>query len=202
MNSLFEAALEVQRFFEEKRWLFCFIGGLSVIRWGEPVATQDVDANVLTGFGGEEKYVGEILGRFSERVPDAAGFALHHRVLLVRSTNGIAVDIALGAIPFEELLVERSSAFAFLPGVELRTCSAEDLVVLKVFAARTKDWAAVEGILARQGDVLDWNHIVKQLGPLCELKGQPELLERLLQLRERGGRAHPTRPSGPGSVRR
>jgi len=48
---------------------------------------------------------------------------------------------------------ERASAFEFEPGVLVRTCSAEDLVVLKVFAGRPQDWIDVEGTIVRQGRI-------------------------------------------------
>lgn len=47
MNPIFAAALEVQAFCRERGWRFCFIGGLTVQRWGEPRLTQDVDMTLL-----------------------------------------------------------------------------------------------------------------------------------------------------------
>lgn len=57
MNPLLATAVELQRFFEERRWSFCIIGGIALQRWGEPRVTQDADATLLTGFGGEGKFV-------------------------------------------------------------------------------------------------------------------------------------------------
>ena len=79
----------------------------------------------------------------------------------------------------EEQMMERSSAFRFGPGVWLNTSSAEDLMILKAFAGRPKDWAAVEGVLSRQLEQLGWAYIEEHLRPLCELKGEPEAVERL-----------------------
>jgi hypothetical protein len=76
-----------------------------------------------------------------------------------------------------------SSPFAFAPNLVLQTCSAEDLVVLKAFADRPKDWAALRGVLLRQAGVLDWAYIEEKLAPLCEMKEEPELLERLMEMR-------------------
>jgi len=183
VNGIFEAALEIQRFCTERRWRFAMIGGVAVIRWGEPQATQDVDLCLLTGFGGESAFVEEILGEFAGRIRDADRFALESRVLLVSASNGVPIDVALAGIPFEEELIRRASYYDFLPEVCLRTCSAEDLVVLKAFAGRAKDWATVEGILARQKDALDWSYIEKHLPALCELKDEPEAVAHLMHLR-------------------
>jgi hypothetical protein len=187
MNELYEAALEVQSFMQERGWRFCIIGGLAVVRWGRPRATQDVDITLLTGFGGEELYVEALLSRFEPRVADAAAFALQNGVLLASASNGVPVDVALGGLPFEEGVVRRATPFEFAPDVSLITCSAEDLVVLKAFAGRGQDWVDVEGVVIRQTGALDWDYIIEQLEPLCELKGEPEILHRLEQLRKAAG---------------
>jgi hypothetical protein len=71
----------------------------------------------------------------------------------------------------------------FPPDVPLRTCSAEDLIVLKAFADRAKDWLDIEGILIRQLAELDWAYVRAQLTPLAELKDAPELVDKLEQKR-------------------
>ena len=68
---------------------------------------------------------------------------------------------------------------ARISDVSLRTCSAEDLVVLKAFAGRGQDWVDVERIIVRQTGKLDWNYIREQLQPLAELKEAPEILNQL-----------------------
>ena len=60
----------------------------------------------------------------------------------------------------------------------LKTCSAEDLVVLKAFAARDKDWADIHSILLRQKGKLDVGYIRENLSPLCELKSAPEIMTK------------------------
>ena len=179
MNPIFAAALELQDFCARHAWRFCFIGGIAVQRWSEPRLTQDVELSLLTGFGSEARYVDLLLGSFSGRRPDAREFALKHRVLLLESVSGIPLDVALGAMPFEARAVERSSVFAVGAGASLQTCSAEDLVVLKVLAGREKDWLDVEGVVLRQGESLDTELVFRELEPLLELKEAPDAAIRL-----------------------
>ena len=179
LNPLYQAALEIQGFFEQKNWRFAFTGGLAHLRWGQHRTTDDVDGTLLTLFRDEEKIVKSILEQFTPRIADAETFALTRRVLLLNASNGVGVDISLGGLPFEERMVERSSLFTFGDGVVLRTCSAEDLIVFKAFAARDKDWADVRTILERQKGKLDTDYIFENLHPLCELKEAPEIEERL-----------------------
>lgn len=183
MNDVIQAAAELQSVCVAQDWHYCFIGGLAVQRWGEPRQTVDVDLTLLTGFGGEDSYIQKLLIEFESRIPDAASFARERRVLLLRSKKGVGLDVALGGLPFEELLIQRSSFFDYPPHTSLRTCSAEDLIVLKSFAGRSQDWVDVERIIIRQTGQLDWDYIYEQLGPLAELKGAPEILDQLTQRR-------------------
>jgi hypothetical protein len=185
VNEVLKAAQDVQNFCQRNNWKFCIIGGLALIRWGEPRETVDVDVTLLTGFGNEEPFIKAVLDEFTPRLSDPAEFAQANRVLLVRATNGVGLDIALGALPFEENAIRRSNLFEYAPGVRLHTCAAEDLIVFKAFAARPKDWSDIEGVLIRQGAKLDWKYVLTQLEPLVELKSAPEILEQLEQLRKK-----------------
>jgi len=179
VNPIFGAAHEVERACGAHGWRFCFIGGLAVQRWGEPRLTQDVDLTLLTGFGGEETFVDGLLEVLAPRLSDARAFALSNRVLLLEASNGVPVDVSLGAMPFEERAIERASAFAVGDGVTLTTCSAEDLVVHKAFAGRDKDWLDIDGIVRRQGAKLDRALIVSELDPLLNLRDDRAPAERL-----------------------
>ena len=179
MNPIFAAALEVQTFCRARRWKFCFIGALAVQRWGEPRLTLDVDLTVVTTFGAEEPYVTAFLNYFDGRIVDAREFALQNRVVLLQSSSGVPIDVALGAMPFEQRAADRATDFAVQEGVALTTCSAEDLVILKAFAGREKDWLDIEGIAIRQAGRLDENLIWRELTPLLELKDAPEAAARL-----------------------
>lgn len=170
MKTLLESAKLIENFILERGWSFCFIGGLAVQRWGR---------NRLTD---EELYISELLKAFKGRRDDAAEFAMISRVVLLEDSSGIGIDISLGAMPFEEVAVARATSYEFLPGISLRTCSAEDLIVFKCFADRLQDWADVEGILEGHIDELDFIHIENQLTPLVELKEEPEIMEKYFKL--------------------
>jgi hypothetical protein len=146
--------------------------------------TRDVDLTLLTGFGDEYRYVEKLIARFEPRIADATAFALRNRVLLLRSSSGVGIDISLAALPFEHLVVERASDHEMVSGVSLRTCSAEDLLVLKLFASRGIDLRDAEGIAVRHGSSLDWRYVEEQLVPLSEVKEEPEILRQLERVRK------------------
>jgi len=150
MKSLFRAAADLEAFLIERRWQYCFIGGIALQRWGQPRLTNDIDLTILAG-----------------------------------SRDGIPIDVALGGIDFEQRAVSRATRFEFVPGVSLLTCSAEDLIVLKAFANRPRDWADVETIVTRQQNRLDSDYLFGQLEPLCQIKGAPEIVDQLRRLMTR-----------------
>jgi hypothetical protein len=115
-------------------------------------------------------------------------------VLLARTRDGVEVDIALGALPFEERTINRASVWEVRRNVVLTTCSAEDLVVHKVFAGRGVDWGDVERVLIRQHGKLDWKLIRSELKPLLDLKCEPEALDKLEELAETVERRLRTKP--------
>ncbi|MGF1679157.1 MAG: hypothetical protein ACFCUX_08190 [Candidatus Methylacidiphilales bacterium] len=183
-SRILEAAFDLQTFCEGRGWRCCLIGGLAVQRWGQVRATQDADLTLLTGFGEEEKFIDPLLEEFIPRRDEAREFALKYRVLTVRTKTGVPLDIAMGALPFEEHSIQRSSIWDLSSRYHLRTCSAEDLIIHKVFAGRDIDWVDVRGILVTQGNKLNFKLIQKELTPLLELKVDTEALPRFEKLRQ------------------
>lgn len=114
-----------------------------------------------------------------QRVVDARGW---RSCIIGARQIGHSHRHCAGGIPFEEEIIDRASEYEYVPGIRLRTVSAEDLIVLKAFANRRHDWSDIAGIVARQL-VLDWAEIVARLSPLAELKGEPAILVELERVR-------------------
>jgi len=178
-DDLFSAALAVQTALAQRGWKFCFIGGLAVQHWGRPRVTDVIDLTLLTGFGGEEDFISELLQHYPSRIEQPMQFALRNRVLLLRTPAGFGLDVALGALDFEESAVARAANVELLPGLSLRLCTAEDLIVMKTFADRPLDWEDVVSVARRQRQRLDWTYVYAQLEPLAALKEAPDLVVRL-----------------------
>jgi len=183
LENLFRSAVALERRWREHEFEFCFIGGIAVQRWGEPRNTRDLDLTLMTGFGQEQPFLDAVLDELAPRRPDAREFALLNRVLLVRDEFGVPIDISLGAMPFEERTVRRSSSWFIDETNSITTCSASDLIVHKAFASRVTDWHDIRGIIVRSQQQLDWKTIEYELAPLAELKASPEILSRLNDLR-------------------
>ncbi len=175
----------MQDFCQSRRWQFCFIGGVALQRWGNPRLTVDVDLTLFTGFRSELEIIDDILKEFESRVEDARKFAIENRVLLLLAKNKTAIDMSLAGFPYEQLVCQRATEYHYPKSATLRTCSAEDLIVLKAFADRGQDWVDVDGVIARNiKKKLDWSYIMQHLTELCQLKESPEIVSKLQKLRD------------------
>ncbi len=186
MNPVFRAAFDLQEFVRDCGWPFCLIGGIVVARWGVERMTSDADMTVLTHIEHDERCIADLTGKFALWFPDSLQIARHSRVLFLKHENGVRMDVALGTMDFEERAIERASWWDSGKGVRLFTCSAEDLIVHKAYAARDQDWADVERVLSAQGAKLNVPQILSELEPLTLLKeddGIVRKLEHLLKIR-------------------
>lgn len=182
MNSLLKAAANVCRILTELEPEFCVIGGIALQRWGEPRTTNDIDVSTFVGFGAETEAVTELLSHFKPRFEDTVEFSQANRIALLKTNDDIGIDVSLGALPFELRVIERSSWWNVPEHGQIKTCSVEDLIVLKAFASRPQDWIDIEGVIIRQGRALNQELIMTELAPLTELKEEPEILEQLQEL--------------------
>ena len=173
VNALLDAAVGIQNLLDRLGWRYCIIGGIALLRWGDARLTRDVDLALLTGFGREDEFTIPLLD---------AGYVGRNRVLLVTAPNGVPVDISLAALPFEARAVDRATHFEFAPGCSLKTCSAEDLLVFKLFAFRPQDLVDVESVASKWGPSLDWDYVEENLAPLAELKETPAIMRKLAGL--------------------
>ncbi len=80
-------------------------------------------------------------------------------------------------------MIHRAEYKEYLPDISLKICTAEDLIVLKAFADRDKDWNDIKTVIIKQ-DKLNWRYINEQLAPLVELKYAPEILTKLEKLKQ------------------
>jgi hypothetical protein len=182
VNDVFRAAAELQEFCERQHWRFCFIGGIALQRWADPRQTVDADLTLVTGFGEEQTFVDSLLSAFRPRTEGEREDAIHRRVALLFSSEEIALGVALGTLPFEENSVQRASRWQLDDRHSLITCSADDLIVHKAFAARDLDWADVRSIVLRQGRKLNVDQIWSELRPLSAAKEEPEILTKLQRI--------------------
>lgn len=175
MNEQERAAWELDGFLARRNVPYVIIGGLAVRQWGEPRFTQDVDVTAAFPLEDPMPLLQELVAHFPARLPDAVDFARRNRVLLVRASNGVALDISLGLPGYEEEVMARAVDWKLEPGKVLRLCSAEDLIIHKAVAGRPQDLRDIESIVYRQGESLNVVIIRRWLETFAEVLTQPDL---------------------------
>lgn len=153
------------------------IGGVAASLLGRPRVTRDIGALV---FLEESKWAtflatGLTCG-FVPRLADAVAFAHQARVLLVRhEASGIDLDIAFGALPFEEEAVKHT-IWRDVAGIQIPLPLPEDLLIMKAVAHRPRDLADIEAILAAQPQI-DLRRVRRWIGEFAAALEMPALLQ-------------------------
>lgn len=155
------------------------IGGVAAGILGRPRVTGDVDALLLLDISDAGSFLaaGSRFG-FSPRFPDALAFAARRRVLLaVHDATGLTVDLSLGATPFEKESISRAT-LRTVAGVSFPVITAEDLIVMKALARRTRDVADIEAVLDAHPE-LDLERVRYWVGEFATVLEAPEILDDL-----------------------
>ena len=155
------------------------VGGVAASIQSEPRLTRDVDAVVLLGGRSLEEFLKDG-ARFGivPRLSDALKFARRNRILLlVHGSSSINLDVALGAMPFEEEMISRANVVE-INGVSIPVASPEDLIVMKALPLRPVDARDITS-LVRMFPNLDKDRVRRWVREFAEVMEMPEIAERL-----------------------
>jgi hypothetical protein len=146
--TLLAALADVMKWLDASQIPSMVIGGVAASMLGRARLTQDVDALVLIP---EIEWANAISTAADHgivpRIDGPLQFARRSRMLLLTHTaSQIDIDIALGALSFEQQALERAQVHD-THGIRLRLPSVEDLLIMKAFAHRPKDMEDIKGLL-------------------------------------------------------
>jgi hypothetical protein len=161
-------------------------GAQAVLHWGRPRFTTDIDVTAQLGPTDTGRLIASMgEAGFALRVEGTKAFIEQTQVVpFLHTASQWPLDLVLGGPGLEEEFLERAVTVEVAPGLLVRVISAEDLIVTKVLAGRSKDLDDVRGILVAQGASLDVNAIRVTLAMLEEALGVSDLLavfDRLCQ---------------------
>lgn len=166
---------------EERGYRYAVIGGIALSQWGVARYTHDVDLKVLVPNLDFDSVRADLRAAFPvrarEHVPEIP-------FIVAVNIDGIIVDFLLTLPGYEEQIIERAVQ-RDLGGWSVWICSAEDLIIQKVVAGRSKDWPDVEALLIEQYGRLDQAYIQDWLEQFAEALENPELLKQYQRLVER-----------------
>lgn len=98
-------------------------------------------------------------------------------LLLSHIETGVAVDVSLGVLPFEEEMIARSKLHV-IGELSLRLPTPEDLVILKAVAHRPKDLLDVAEVVKNNPD-LDRKRVEAWVREFAALLDMPQIWEDL-----------------------
>ena len=185
-QSLLRVLASLTEWFQDQHVSYAIIGGAAIGFLAQPRATQDIDAVTWLDLSETTGFVksGARFG-FFPRISDPIEFALKSRVLLLQhNQTKIDVDISLGALPFEQEMIERAIEFT-TPELIVRVATPEDLIITKAVAHRKRDLFDIDNLVSVYPN-LDLARIRHWVGQFAEVLDSPELtndLENLLKNR-------------------
>lgn len=173
---LHDAVARLDRALRQVGIEYALIGGFAVVMRGYPRFTQDVDA-VLWDL---DDRLAEVLPALEThgltfRTSSGLELAKSVRVLLLQAPDGTGLDLSMGAVPFEREIIERATLEGFA-GMVLPVATAEDLIIMKLVASRSRDRDDVARLLELHPGV-DRARIRSVVSDFAAALESPEILE-------------------------
>jgi hypothetical protein len=156
---------------------YMVIGGLANIVWGEPRATLDIDVTVWVPDAQLESFVDRVGQSYRVLVDAPLPFIRAARVLPIETTTGVRIDLVLGLLPFEREAIDRARDL-LVAGTQVRFCTPEDLVLMKIISDRDRDLADARALVLRLLPTLDLHYLEPRIIELARLLKRPAIEER------------------------
>lgn len=165
MSVLSNVLIDLGTFLDEREIDWYVFGAQAVIVFGRPRQTLDVDITIdvsVDDAAGLLSWLSQ--AGFAPRVEDIETFVRRTRVIpVVHESSGIPVDMILAGPGLEEEFLARVVKVD-VRGARIPFISPEDLIAIKILAAREKDLEDVRGIVEKQGPLLDEKRVRDVLG--------------------------------------
>lgn len=163
MESLFESLVALQNRLRDAGISSAVIGGVAVGVWGEPRVTRDVDVKVLLGRGEAAALLGILAPGYQPFQSDPLEALTRHGILFVQDALGTRLDLLLSDTEFDVQAIRRARLIEVWPGLTVRVCTAEDLIIYKLVSTRLRDHEDAAGIARRQAESLDDAYVLQWL---------------------------------------
>ncbi len=147
----------------ERKIPYMIIGGQAVLLYGEPRLTRDIDITLGTGIEGLQDILNIVKDMGLKVLPENVHSFVEKTMVLptLEQTSGIRIDFIFSFSPYEHQALRRAVKKR-INNVYVAFASAEDVIIHKLFAGRSRDIEDVKGIILKNPD-LDMNYIKKWL---------------------------------------
>lgn len=179
----FSAALsKIVKFLENNQIQYMLIGGIANSIYGEPRYTLDIDIKIKLNPGNEIKSLIADISKEFTIIPDNPYEFFKSTMVLPLESDGIKIDIVFAGLPFETDSLNRAVTKNF-QNIDVKVCTAEDLIIYKVISEREKDWLDIEGVIKNRRQTLDWDFLIDTIKQLSEWLSDNEIYERIIRLK-------------------
>jgi len=179
MVKRFEQTLEdIEKRCRTHQISYTVIGGIATIMHGYLRVTADVDVTILAEIDQLEKILNIFADDYISLKPDPLAF--FQRCLFVplqHKKTGIKVDVAAALSGIERLAVKRSQR-RFYNDVEINVCTIEDLIIMKLVAARARDIGDLQMLIPSHRKELDLGYLRKRAKEFADVE-RSDVLEKL-----------------------
>ena len=177
--SLMRVLASLTEWFKDQHVSYALIGGAAIGFLAQPRTTQDIDAVTWLDLSETPGFIesGARFG-FFPRISDPIEFARKSR--LQHNQTKIDVDISLGALPFEQEMIERAIEFT-TPELTVQVATPEDLIISKAVAHRKRDLMDIDNLVSVHPN-LDLARIRHWVGQFAAVLESPELVSDLEDL--------------------
>ena len=104
-------------------------------------------------------------------------------MIFVQDTAGTRLDIMFADTPYDILAIERGRDVEVQPGITVRVCSPEDLIIYKIISTRLRDHEDIRGVVRRQGNALDDDYVLGWLDQFEAALADSTLVDEYKRLR-------------------
>jgi hypothetical protein len=163
---------------QQVRWYL--FGAQAALLYGASRLTADVDVTLHLPTGLATVSFVDALDRHGFRVRSTSPtFIEQTRVIpVVHAASGLPADLVIAGPGLEEEFLRRA-VIHVIEGVSVPVAAPEDIVVMKILAARPKDFEDVVAILTAQGERFDMALTRTTVHQLEDALGQSDLIPQL-----------------------
>ena len=177
MTTQEEALVGLAGFLEREGVPYMVIGGMANIIWGEPRATLDIDVTVWVSQPQLPSFVTLVAASYGVLVEDALSFVDRTRVLPLETRSGVRIDMVFGLLPFEEDAIRRAKDIP-IGGTNVRFCTPEDLLLMKIISDRERDLSDARALVLRRWPELDVDYLEPRITELSRLLEREDIEQR------------------------
>ncbi len=156
---------------------YMLVGGLAMAAHGRGRATFDIDVTVDLGPSDLHRLLAALGPGFRLRAGNRIGDFAETGVLPLVGPGNADIDILFGDAVFDRFAMRRTTR-RMVHGVPVRVCAVEDLVTLKLIAARERDFGDIESLMSPPAIPLDLALLDSRARTIAATLGRPEIARR------------------------